>query len=181
VPRTIKRRGSHPRGRKGAPSANSSIPRFQEKFRRELYGGLRIVSRRRSRRRRCGFASSRRLSSWLFQRTRVLALCIPVTGCDCARSKRRPVSNPQAGDSLWKRASPSRGGPLVEGTSGAADRGLLRGRTREATLLAGPAQAGLVGERVAECSLRGIPAVRATPACITTSSRHEVSGSIGLG
>ena len=38
VPRTIKRRGSHPRGRKGAPSANSSIPRFQEKFRRELYG-----------------------------------------------------------------------------------------------------------------------------------------------
>jgi hypothetical protein len=41
---------------------------------------------------------------------------------------------PQVGDKLWRTSCPGRGNPWMEGTSGAADRGPLRGGSGEAAL-----------------------------------------------
>jgi hypothetical protein len=41
---------------------------------------------------------------------------------------------PQVGDKLWRTSCPGRGNPWTEGTSGAADRGPLRGGSGEAAL-----------------------------------------------
>jgi len=49
--------------------------------------------------------------------------------------QRRSAPTPQAGDSLWTKGPPLRGVSAKEGTSGAAERILLRGRVREAALL----------------------------------------------
>jgi len=67
----------------------------------------------------------------------------------------------------------------MEGTSGAAERALLRGGAREAALSAGTwkrSPPGGLGE-----TLRGSPSAQATPAYVETSLRQEVSEPIRLG
>jgi hypothetical protein len=108
-------------------------------------------------------------------------------------SKRRwPRYSTDWGQPVEGGASLERGGSTMEGTSGAAERALLRGRTREAALSDGPRQRILRRPRresVARqaSSPRDVTKVTQshgapeTPTGARASLRHEVSEPIGLG
>ena len=104
---------------------------------------------RRCRRRRCGHSSGisrfiagatgRRTVSFRVHRTeRGRVPTLPFHSSMRGKERelqRRPAPTPQAGDSVWTKGPSLWGGSATEGTSGAAERILLRGRVREAALL----------------------------------------------
>jgi hypothetical protein len=95
------------------------------------------------------------------------------------REAKAQTHSPQIGDSLWIEGQPLTGRLSMEGTSGAAYRGSLRGETREAALKRPAARAAGVGGVVTSIETMLVVRVLQTP--LTTTPRQEVSEPIGLG